>query len=260
MLEWYLGSVLETMRAGSMAHRMATDTPSVAGEAWAAERESVAALYKVFTGNAHELRSHFARHASTYAAFDLRDPARPGRSRVFLDETGRLLHNCLAAAASFADRATGVWTSQVAKNSPPSEEFERRVDGLVTNSPLARFLCGLNKMSADGYLPILSGKIEFVAGERTGRACVTTLDRERLHAWDGWDERAEEYLSESGDTICLDVLVAAYAASVEEFNLWLSGAWAEPVAHGELNRKTDRAASSFPPLELVATVAAPRNR
>ena len=258
LLKCYLGSVLETMTAGSMAHRVAAaETPTVAAVPSTEERDAVAALYNVFTGNTRELRSHFARHASPYAAFDLRDPSRPGRSRVFLDETRRLLHNCLAAAASFAERATAVWTSQVAKNGPATEEFERCVDGLVTNSPLARFLCGLGKMSADGHLPILGGTIEFVAGESAGRSCVTILDRELLQAWQGWDKGAEEYLRRSGETICLDALVADYAASVEEFSLWLSSAWAESVPHGEFSRETTRAAGPFPPLELVVTATTP---
>jgi hypothetical protein len=252
LLNFYLGSVLDRMAAGSMAHRLAVAETSTLAGAWGAEREPVAALYKVFTGNARELLTHFARHASTSAAFDLRDPTRPGRSRAFRDETGRLLHNCLAAAASFADRATEVWKIQAAQNSSVSEEFEQCVDGLVTNSPLARFLCGLSKMSADGHLPLLSGKIEFVAGGRAGRCCVTALDPELLHAWDGWDTRAEEYLRQNDETVRLDALVAAYAASVEEFNRWLSRAWAEPATDGELSRETTgRPARSFPPLELM---------
>jgi hypothetical protein len=67
------------------------------------ELSAVARMYRLFATNEKELRAHFERHSSTQAVLELWDIQRSERLDAFLDETDRLLHNYLAAAASLAD-------------------------------------------------------------------------------------------------------------------------------------------------------------
>ena len=67
------------------------------------ELSAVGRMYRLFATNDKELRDHFERHSSPQAILELWDIEHRERFDAFLDETDRLLHNYLAAAASLAD-------------------------------------------------------------------------------------------------------------------------------------------------------------
>lgn len=202
------------------------------------ELSAVSRMYRLFSMNERELRRHFDVYESVEATLELWDATHPERFEAFLDETDRLLHNYLAAAASLADHTMRLWKKYPPQDAALTEEYRRRVDEAFKSSPLANFIQGLRNLTVHRQLPVIQGTLSLTGGENASLAAVTTLNKEALLAWDGWKGGAKKYLEEAGDSIDLEEVIAAYTASVHEFNRWFGQAWvgAHLAAFDELHK------------------------
>lgn len=194
------------------------------------ELAAVARMYRLFATNEQELRTHFSQYEDVQALLELWDISHPERFEAFLDETDRLLHNYLAAAASLADHTMRLWRKYPPQDEVVSNEYQRRVDETFKNSPLANFVHGLRNLTFHRQLPVIKGTLSFTgpaSEEGQSLSSVTGLDKKALLAWDGWNAGAKEYLAQTqtGDTVDIEEVVAAYTADVHEFNEWFGKAW-----------------------------------
>jgi hypothetical protein len=205
------------------------------------ELSAVARMYRLFLKNEEELRSHFAKYDDLQAFLELWDANHRERFDAFLDETDRLLHNYLAAAASLADHTMRLWKKYPPQDDEVTAEYERRVEETFKNSPLANFVQGLRNLTVHRQLPVIEGKMSFTGPaheQGESLSSVTGLSKEALLAYEDWKKGAREYLEQADDIIDIRAVVTAYTADVAQFNEWFGKAWVGEhlVAFDEMNR------------------------
>jgi hypothetical protein len=192
------------------------------------ELSAVGRMYKLFATNESELRKHFERHSSTQAILELWDANHGERFDAFLDETDRLLHNYLAAAASLADHTMRLWCKYPPQDETVIHEYRQRVDETFINAPVANLIQELRNVTVHRQLPVIRGELSGTGPaheDGPSMRAVTGLDKNRLLASGDWKKGAKKYIEEADDPIDVEVVVAEYTAAVHGFNEWFSEAW-----------------------------------
>ncbi len=190
-----------------------------------AELAAVARMYRLLNANEREMREHFHRYKEPQALLELWDARYRERFDAFLDETDRLLHNYLAAAASLADHTRRLWKKYPPQDPELNAEYENRVNDTFRDSPLARFIKGLRNMSLHRKLPVIQGQMSVTGGTMPRMNAVTVLHKDDLLSWEGWTNRAKAYLAQAGDSIDVEEAIAEYTRSVHVCNDWFGKVW-----------------------------------
>lgn len=143
------------------------------------------------------------------------------KSRAYLLEVVRLLHNYLASAFTLVDH-TRILAKDLYLSTDFWEEYEAKTKDMFDDSSLAQFVQRLRVYMLHRALPFTSLTLRMHAQPQSELDCFVNLDLARLRLWDGWNHGAREYLNRAEERVRLDELVAAYASLVTEFHDWFS--------------------------------------
>jgi len=179
--------------------------------------------YRVFIGNHRELREYLEAHRSGPAAAELWRDDRRDEFERFLDEVDRMLHNFVAASATFVDHTRRLWKKHPPASAELDAEYQRRIAETFASSPLAAFVKGLRNFTLHRSLPIARGQLSWSQGMSEPVSRIY-LERDDLLKGD-WSSRARAYLDSASAEIDLAKVVDEYARLVYEFMDWFGKAW-----------------------------------
>ena len=178
--------------------------------------------FQVFIGNHAEFKAFLEYVNKPDVFLYLWEEAHRERLDEANREVVRLLHNYVSAIFSLVESTRAF----VTKNYSDAEFFEaykERVKENFAESTLHRFLQGLRNYTMHRRLPATQATLHFSRRDEGGFDFDNSfyLDVDKLREWDGWDQKAREYLKTLDSTVNLSDLIDTYAPTVVSFHQWL---------------------------------------
>ncbi|MFV5169743.1 hypothetical protein [Bacillus cereus] len=137
--------------------------------------------------------------------------------KSFLTEIVRLLHNYLASAMTLVDHTRKLFRDEY-EIKEFEKEYNKKIDELFAQSPIAQFIQDLRNYSMHRMLPMAGASVAFSA--ETGMTHSIYLSKDKLIDWKGWKTNSRVYLDMQEDSIKLLPLVNEYTKNVTEFQTW----------------------------------------
>jgi len=179
--------------------------------------KSLEASFYVFQRNFKELNSLLIKHSDVNEAIQLQGV----KTRVFLYEITRLLHNFVTSVKSLIEH-TRVIYREIYESAEEFPEYQVEVDRRFTNNPLAQFVEDLRDYCLHYKLPAISSVLHFSRLPPTPVfESRVELKIEELNKYSKWSHLAKEYLSSQNKPINLLHVTDEYYVLVKDFYNWL---------------------------------------
>jgi hypothetical protein len=203
---------------------------------------------RVYGDNGIELNDHLQRFVGT-PMFVSELP------EDFGFKAARLLHNYLAAMATFRDAQRGmhrrVWPERYAPGTEDKrtkwevEVWSPKINELFGDEPTV-FLVDLGNYSLHYAIPAMSTATSFQAvgapGGAMAMANTVAVNRNELLKWDGWRSKGRKYITSTpSDSIDIVTPIAVYSTRVPKFFKWF---WDQIESSDRLNIHEHRCKST----------------
>lgn len=135
-----------------------------------------------------------------------------------------VLHNFLAGAKTLVDH-TRVLVRDLYGGSAFEDEYQKKVDERLKNSPVVQFVQRLRNYALHKSIPVTTTKLRIKrVGTEQNEVSLSgsiTLNVDELRGWDGWSSKDREYLDAIGKEIEITRLANEYRAVIDGFHSWL---------------------------------------
>jgi hypothetical protein len=172
---------------------------------------------QIFQKNANELKNILYYVCDHRDGVELVAMSKSAKLEMYLQETGRLIHNWAASAVSLIDHARILYNDEY-KSSGLFAEYEDEIKIRFIEDPLSNFVKILRQY-CQHYTMLKVGFIINYNNE-TGMTRKLFLSASDLLEFSGWNGKAKSYISDFGEKIFFQKTVDDYTSHVTNFYKW----------------------------------------